>query len=467
MRFGRAFLTFLISAAGFFSQGASAASYSLVPSDGTRASGSDRTVTISVPSPLSMPLDVKVKHTKDGKVSGYELSRPARIGVQSEFTNYLDGGPWEQTRMQLVRSLGEKSLEFVILERPILVEAVNNGAIDMAVTDAGNFIPFEMTGQLIGLSSLWPVLASDPSYADGVLFVKRAQSKEIRRLGDVRNRRIAADYPTSFGGWLIALREFQKHGLNTDVITENARFYGTDPANILRALQQEKVDLAVLPTCSFESLAKRGVIDENEFAFVDVNETEYSVCRHSGELYPSFIISMLSGTDSLLSRAVMTSLQQMTGASTGVDWGPVASVRTVHDLYYALKVGPYEHLQAFRLSTFIREQSAGVTITLGVVFLVLFYAGSLSVLVRRRTALLNRALEDRKRIEAEAAASRDHIAHLERTGIVGQMSTMIAHELKQPLGAITNFANGLLRRLKRGAIDPKAPTPNSSSRCWS
>ena len=142
MRFGRAFLTFLISAAGFFSQGASAASYSLVPSDGTRASGSDRTVTISVPSPLSMPLNVKVKHTKDGKVSGYELSRPARIGVQSEFTNYLDGGPWEQTRMQLVRSLGEKSLEFVILERPILVEAVNNGAIDMAVTDAGNFIPF-------------------------------------------------------------------------------------------------------------------------------------------------------------------------------------------------------------------------------------------------------------------------------------------------------------------------------------
>lgn len=187
-----------------------------------------------------MPLDVKVKHTKDGKVSGYELSRPARIGVQSEFANYLDGVPWEQTRMQLVRSLGEKSLEFVILERPILIEAVNSGAIDMAVTDAGNFIQFEMTGQLIGLSSLWPVSASDPSYADGVLFVKRAQSKEIRRLSDIRNRRIAADYPTSFGGWLIALREFQKHALNTDVILDNVRFYGTDPANILRSLQQER-----------------------------------------------------------------------------------------------------------------------------------------------------------------------------------------------------------------------------------
>ena len=156
-----------------------------------------------------------------------------------------------------------------------------------------------------------------------------------------------------------------------------------------------------------------------------------------------------------MSRAAMASLQNMTGAATGVDWGPVASTRAVHDLYYALKVGPYEHLQVFRLSTFMREQSAGVTVTLGVFFLIIFYAGSLSVVVRRRTAMLNRALEDRKRIEAEAAASRDHIVHLERTGIVGQMSTMIAHELKQPLGAITNFANGLLRRLRRGAIDPK------------
>ena len=76
-------------------------------------------------------------------------------------------------------------------------------------------------------------------------------------------------------------------------------------------------------------------------------------------------------------------------------------------------------------------------------------------MVRLRTRQLREAMADRSRIEKQAAASRDHIANLERTGIVGQMSTMIAHELKQPLGAITNFANGLLRRAKRGALDPQ------------
>ena len=33
------------------------------------------------------------------------------------------------------------------------------------------------------------------------------------------------------------------------------------------------------------------------------------------------------------------------------------------------------------------------------------------------------------------------------------MSTIIAHELKQPLGAITNYGNGLLRRLSRGDVE--------------
>lgn len=435
-----------------------AASYGMAVQDVKRVSGSDRAVSLSAPSNRSIPLEVNTKKNSEGKILGYAFSRPARIGVQLEFADYLDGQPWEKTRRQLSVSLGEENLQFILLESSRLVEAVREGAVDMAVTDAGNFIRFEMSGQLIGLSSLWPLAVPDPSFADGVLLVRRAASTEMQKYGDLRNRLIAAAYPSSFGGWLIALREFQRHGLNTDVVIGNTRFYGPNPRNILKALQQEKVDLAVLPTCAFESLTRRGLIHPEEFAFFAADETNVSTCRHSGDLYPSFIVSSLESTTPVLSRAVTASLQQMTGADTGVDWGPLSSTRAVHDLYYTLKTGPYEHLQSFRLSSFMREQSTGVTITLGVIFLILFYAGSLSVLVRRRTALLNRALEDRKRIEAEAAASRDHIVHLERTGIVGQMSTMIAHELKQPLGAITNFANGLLRRIKRGAIDPKVFT---------
>ena len=42
---------------------------------------------------------------------------------------------------------------------------------------------------------------------------------------------------------------------------------------------------------------------------------------------------------------------------------------------------------------------------------------------------------------------------MERTGIVGQMSSMIAHELKQPLATVSNYSRGLLRRIERGSAD--------------
>ncbi len=433
---------------------AQAASYSLVPADAPALKGSDRGKTMAV-TRSTAHLSAVPKTDAARKVTGWTLSRPARIGVQTEFVRYLDGGPWEMTRRQLEKSLGGKSLEFVELESPHLKEAVAAGALDLAITDPGIFIRFQMADELIGLSSLWPVSTPDPSYADGVLFVRRAESTELKTLSDARNRLIGAAYPTSFGGWLIGLKEFQSEGLNIDVITGNTHFYGIDPANVLRSLHQGKVDLAVMPTCTFESLVRRGKINPDDYGFVQAREGDFAPCLRSSELYPSFIISSYEGTAPDVSRAFTHALQGVTGASSGVDWGPLSSTRVVNDLYFALKVGPYEHLQAFRLSTFIREESAGVTVTLAAIFLIIFYAGSLSILVRRRTALLHKALEERKKIEAEAAASRDHIVHLERTGIVGQMSTMIAHELKQPLGAITNFANGLLRRLRRGSMDPK------------
>ena len=42
---------------------------------------------------------------------------------------------------------------------------------------------------------------------------------------------------------------------------------------------------------------------------------------------------------------------------------------------------------------------------------------------------------------------------LEKASIVGQMSNLVAHELRQPLAAITNYTMGIRRRLKNGILD--------------
>ena len=90
--------------------------------------------------------------------------------------------------------------------------------------------------------------------------------------------------------------------------------------------------------------------------------------------------------------------------------------------------------------------------------------------VRQRTAELEAAnhrlaaeiFEHRKTAAAlqdsEEARRRhqDELAHVLRVHTVGEMAAALAHEIHQPLGAITNYAQGGVQRLRARAIEPAA-----------
>jgi PAS domain S-box-containing protein len=62
-------------------------------------------------------------------------------------------------------------------------------------------------------------------------------------------------------------------------------------------------------------------------------------------------------------------------------------------------------------------------------------------------------ITERKRAEERARQRQLELAHVSRLNTMGEMASGIAHELNQPLGAIANYANGCLRRLRAGASD--------------
>ena len=70
------------------------------------------------------------------------------------------------------------------------------------------------------------------------------------------------------------------------------------------------------------------------------------------------------------------------------------------------------------------------------------------------TLHVRRSAEGRKReAEAEAALWRERFAHVVRVHTVGEMSTALAHEITQPLGAIENYALAARRRAAGVAPD--------------
>ena len=65
-------------------------------------------------------------------------------------------------------------------------------------------------------------------------------------------------------------------------------------------------------------------------------------------------------------------------------------------------------------------------------------------------------ITDRKRAEEKARLQLAELAHVLRVGTMGEMAAGLAHELNQPLTAISNYLRGCLRRLQSGGADMQA-----------
>jgi PAS domain S-box-containing protein len=62
-------------------------------------------------------------------------------------------------------------------------------------------------------------------------------------------------------------------------------------------------------------------------------------------------------------------------------------------------------------------------------------------------------ITDRKQAETELRQRQAELAHVLRLSTMGEMAASLAHEINQPLGAIANFAQGCVRRMRAGTID--------------
>ena len=67
---------------------------------------------------------------------------------------------------------------------------------------------------------------------------------------------------------------------------------------------------------------------------------------------------------------------------------------------------------------------------------------------------VDRDVTERKLSELKARKLEDDLAHVSRLNTMGEMAAGFAHELNQPLTAITNYAVGTLRRLASGRAEP-------------
>ncbi|MGN1150288.1 MAG: PhnD/SsuA/transferrin family substrate-binding protein, partial [Sutterella sp.] len=430
------------------------------PSGDVRAAiETKRDLTDPVLSPDGVPVGGDNEAERPAIVKELSFNRSMRLGIQERLGRTSNVEMVNMTKDYLARMFGYANVSVYYLSDKDLTSAVRTGQVDFFIAGSDYFAMEQSMSGVEQIASLWPNYAETPSAVSAtVFFMKRTADRKAASMpvSTVSGREFIATAPDSLGGWLAGAGELVRRQMATyESLRTRTVFAGQDMPSLLDAVRRDPDLVGMLPACELEALERTGEVDPEEFVIINRRTDDGLTCRHSSEVYPGWVFGAVSGIDPTLKKAVTAVLLAMSGLKYGSEWALPVTNRSVYDLFYVLKIGPYQDLASWSLQRFVREHAEIIALILLMIFFILSYATSLSILVRRRTKALREALSERDRIEAEAVQSRQHIANLERTGIVGQMSTIIAHELKQPLGAIANYGNGLLRRLHRGDIDPK------------
>ena len=213
-------------------------------------------------------------------------------------------------------------------------------------------------------------------------------------------------------------------------------------------LKSYKADTAVFRLCWLEDYLKAHPEEKNLWRVVEP-KPDSGRCLASTDLYPSWIVATTPATPPAVSRIVTETLLAMPETREGQYWSVATDFSTIDNLYKTLKIGPYQFLREWSVTRFWETFRLPIFLVIGLIVGLIFHSVRVTQLVHRKTRELTEALARETELKQEAQQAGERIALLQRSGIIGQMSSMIAHELRQPLAAQDLFGKSLEKILTR------------------
>ena len=379
-------------------------------------------------------------------------ARDVRIAVLAFQGSERAAKDFEPTIAHLGRALPDHHFVMVPLDLAGIVSAVEARSVDFVITNPGEYVDLESRLGVTRLATLESRDHAVPTDTVGSTVIVPDRPKHPQEFADLAGLRIAVVATDAFGGWQVIWREMDEAGVPASRLAGLVET-GFPMENVIAAIRSGRADAGVIRTCLLEDEIASGRIGRGEFAVVGERPASGFPCRLSSRLYPDWPFARLAGTSPDLAKAVTASLLTMQPVE-GRAWTAPQDYTSVHALFRHLKIGPYEYLARSTLMGFIRANWHWfLAVGLGLVWWIIHVA-RVETLVRRRTAELTREIQEREKAEQAARIHREERDQFSRLGILGEMASNIAHELNQPLAAITNYAEGMTRLIDAGRTDP-------------
>ncbi|WP_171060735.1 PhnD/SsuA/transferrin family substrate-binding protein [Poseidonocella sp. HB161398] len=373
-----------------------------------------------------------------------------KIGV----LDYLGSGHsrthWEPTLQALRRALPGHGVELQALGLAALDAALAEDRLDFVITNPGNYAELEYRHHVSRIAT-----------AEGDLPVASTlvAAAPLAGLGDLAGRRLAIVSPEAFGGFELIWAEMARaepglKGRVELVVT------GYPMQAAAAAVLDGRAEAAVLRACMLEALQRQDPARYGALhAFALRPSPEAAGCAVSSAVYPGWAFARTRTTPPALAKEVAVALMQI---GAGNLWTVPHDYQGVHALMRELQIGPYRREGPVPLREVLADYRDWLIAALVALAFWAVYSVRIETLVRRRTRALDSAnarllheMAERQRAEEADRQHRRELEHVARLSILGEMASAVAHELNQPLAAISNYAQGCLLRLRAGSLAPE------------
>lgn len=325
---------------------------------------------------------------------------------------------------------------------------------DFLVTSASLYAELMGTAGTHQIATREPKTSKSPAQTVASTFIVKA-SNPARTLNDLKGKRIAVSDKSSFDGWLIAQGELARQELDpeshfTEVIETD--YAVPDVATLVRI---GAADAGVLSTCEYESLLKTGLIKVGEFHIL-AERPKDGGCVRSTDRYPDVVFSSLPWVNAETVREVTVAILSMPSDKLEFHWTVCNDFVPTYELLRTLSIGPFAVSNDLTMAALWARWKTEILLGLLLMAAVAFHIVTINLLVRKRTEQLSEAIAETERFFVAAQQAREALLTIERTNIVAQLSSMFAHEIKQPIMNISLYAGAIRLLLDRLGISAPA-----------
>ncbi len=323
-----------------------------------------------------------------------------------------------------------------------LPEAVRAKRLDYFISNAGTYSHLQTLGLARQLATRKIQEADDPNFSMGGVFFVKSSSTAIRTFDDMRGKTAVAVAANAFGGYDVHLGEIKARGYDPERFFASTVFSGYPMQRVIREMRDGRAEVGMVRACLLEELIRTGLVGESEFRVIGAKDEPHLRCKTSTALYPDWVFAATTEASPEMSRKASAALFSMPETSR-MYWSVASDFTRIDALFKDLKIGHYSYLREWTFKRLWQEYKLFVIAGVGLLFLIFWHAVVVTFEVRRKTAKLREAMREREAAQNEVLQTQERLQTLERASLAGMLSNMVAHELKQPLGAIANYADGI------------------------